>query len=136
MVSLVLVHHIEEVSYSCGATFDDSELLGRLANVCIKDHQCTNPIEKLYYSCDFEYICVHCGKEDQLQVDNDYFPQCQECQNVDRVKRPAKNTDVCMFHTFICPRVYGTNHPQLKQSTRATRRRHAKDTRDTRRKHA
>ena len=26
-----------------------------------------------------------------------------ECQKVDRVKRPAKNTDVCMFYTFICP---------------------------------
>ena len=26
-----------------------------------------------------------------------------ECQNVDRVKRPAKNTDACMFYTFICP---------------------------------
>ena len=25
-----------------------------------------------------------------------------ECQNVDRVKIPAKNTDVCMFCTFIC----------------------------------
>ena len=95
-----------EVSYSCGATFDDLELPGHLANVCIKDHQCTKPIEKLHYSCDFEDICVHCGQEDQLQVDNDYFPQCQECQNVDRVKRPAKNTDVCMFYTFICPRVY------------------------------
>ena len=29
-----------------------------------------------------------------------------DCQNVDRVKKPAKNTDVCMFYTFICPRVY------------------------------
>ena len=29
-----------------------------------------------------------------------------ECQNVNRVKRPAKNTDVCMFYTFIWPKVY------------------------------
>ena len=31
-----------------------------------------------------------------------------DCPNVDRVKRSAKNTDVaiCMFYTFICPRVY------------------------------
>ena len=26
-----------------------------------------------------------------------------ECQNVDRVKRSAKDTDVCMFYTLICP---------------------------------
>ena len=26
-----------------------------------------------------------------------------ECQKVDRVKTPAKNTDVCMFYIFICP---------------------------------
>ena len=29
-----------------------------------------------------------------------------ECQNVDRVKKPAKNTDVCMFYTCIFPRVH------------------------------
>ena len=50
------------------------------------------------YSCDFEDMCVHCGQEDQLQANNDYFSQCQECQNMHRVKRPAKNTDVCMFY--------------------------------------
>ena len=84
---------LEEVSYSCEATFDNLELPCYLANVCKKDHQCTDPIEKLYYSC------VHCGQENQLQVDNDYFPQYQQCQNVDRVKRPPKNTDVYMYVT-------------------------------------
>ena len=73
--------------------FDDLELPSRVVNICIKGHQCTNPIEKLCYSCDFGDIRIHCG-QNQLQVDNDYFPQCQECQNVDRVKRPAHNTDV------------------------------------------
>ena len=32
--------------------------------------------------------------------------------------------------------MYGTNHPQLKRSTRATRRRHACDTQKTRVRHA
>ena len=25
-----------------------------------------------------------------------------ECQNVDKSKKTSKNTDVCMFYTFIC----------------------------------
>ena len=27
----------------------------------VKDHDCGDPVEKLYYSCDYEAICIHCG---------------------------------------------------------------------------
>ena len=37
---------LEDVSYLCGATFNDLELPGCLVNICIKDHRCTDPIEK------------------------------------------------------------------------------------------
>ena len=52
------------------------------------------------------YVCVHCGQEDQLQVDNEYFPQCHECQNVNRVKRPAKYTNVRMYVLYAQEYVY------------------------------
>ena len=43
-------------------------------------------------------VCEMFGKFIKFTVE-----MFSECQNVDRVKRPAKNTDVCMFCTFICP---------------------------------
>jgi len=33
--------------------------------------------------CNFEDICVHRGQEENLQVCEVYFPQCQECQEVE-----------------------------------------------------
>lgn len=50
--------------------------------VFIKDHDCLDPIEKLYFSCGYEPCCIHCGNylhgysED---VDEDVYPQCEEC---------------------------------------------------------
>ena len=51
---------LDDISYTCGMVFEELELLGRLKNVCIKDHKCYDPIEKLYYSCEFDLIWVHC----------------------------------------------------------------------------
>lgn len=31
-------------------------------DVYIKDHDCYDHVEKLYYSCGFELICIHCGE--------------------------------------------------------------------------
>ena len=55
---------LDDISYTCGTTFDDLELPGRLTNVFVKDHNCADSIEKLYYSCGFEPICVHCASEE------------------------------------------------------------------------
>ena len=54
---------LDDISYTCGTTFDDLELPGRLVNVFVKDHSCSDGIEKLYYSCGFEPICIHCASE-------------------------------------------------------------------------
>ena len=44
---------IEDMSYTCGATFEDITMPEGLESVCIKVHNCYDPIEKLYYSCGF-----------------------------------------------------------------------------------
>ena len=54
---------LEDVSYTCGATFEDIELPEELNSVCVRIHKCFDPIEKLYYSCGFpEVICIYCSK--------------------------------------------------------------------------
>ena len=71
---------LEDVLYTCGTTFDDLEIPGRLTNVFVKDHSCEDNIVKLYYSCSFEPICVHCASEEVTDaVDSDFLPQCQVC---------------------------------------------------------
>ena len=51
-----------------------------------------------YYSLSKLNVCEMFGKFVKFTAE-----MFSECQNADRVKTPAKNTDVCMFCTFICP---------------------------------
>ena len=37
-----------DISYSCGALFDDLDFPAGLESVCVRDHHCGDPIEKLY----------------------------------------------------------------------------------------
>ena len=82
---------LEDVSYSCGTAFEDVEMSGRLSNVFV-DHDCTDGIEKLYYSCGFEAICVYCASEDleDTHRDSPFLPQCQECtqSHKQRIRKP------------------------------------------------
>ena len=55
-------------------------------------------IEHESYSICYKRVCEMFGKFVKFTAE-----MFSECQNVDRVKKPAKNTDVCMFYTFICP---------------------------------
>ena len=72
--------------------FSDLDLTGRLKNVCVRDHACKDPIEKLYYSCDFEPICCQCASAD-VSSDNEYLPLCQQCkeQGISRTRRPQRS---------------------------------------------
>jgi len=38
---------LDDVSYTCGVLFSELNLAGRLNSVCVKDHTCSDHIEKL-----------------------------------------------------------------------------------------
>ena len=84
---------LDDVSYTCGVSFSDLELPGRLKNICVRDHKCRDPIERLYYSCDFEPICINCASQN-VQPSAEYFPLCPDCQEQGIVptKRPKRST--------------------------------------------
>ena len=49
--------------------------------VYVKDHDCNDHIEKLYYSYGYETCCIHCGEYVHGNEDDDcFYPQCDECQ--------------------------------------------------------
>ena len=68
---------LSDVLYSCGASFEDIEFPDGLESVCIREHNCGDPIEKLYYSAD--PICYYCGSEDIIEVSEDIYPLCRNC---------------------------------------------------------
>ena len=60
---------IADVSYSCGATTDDLILPDTLKSVAIRSHNCSDPIEKIYYSAyKDDPICIHCGGSNHLAL--------------------------------------------------------------------
>ena len=78
---------LEEFEYSCGASLRDLELTDKFDNVEIRDHNCHDPIEILYYSAKYEPICVHCGSDQPFSDDKEY-PICSVC--VSAGKQPLK----------------------------------------------
>jgi len=83
---------LDDLSYTCGVMFSELDLPGRLKNVCVKYHKCTDHIEKLYYSCDSEPICCWCASEDVTSGDVEHLPVCQDCKElgVSLIKRPQR----------------------------------------------
>ncbi len=55
---------LEDVKYLCGALFDELELPPQLETVCVRDHNCCDPIETLYYSAEYNLICYYCASKE------------------------------------------------------------------------
>ena len=61
------------LSFSCGAQLQDSDLPDSVEEIVfVRKLACEDPIEKLYYSAQFEdIICVHCSGPVQPWSDNE-----------------------------------------------------------------
>ena len=76
---------LDKYTYSCGAELSDLNLDG-FPLVYVRHVQCHDPIERLYYSAGYPPICIYCGK-DQSPTNSSFYPQCDECQNREAIKR-------------------------------------------------
>ena len=65
---------------------DDLDLPAGL-KVYIKDHDCGDHIEKIYYSCGYEPLCIYCGEYLRDVEEADYYPQCEDCKEPQVAKR-------------------------------------------------
>ena len=83
---------LDDVSYSCGASFEDIEFPDGLESVCIRDHNCGDPVERLYYSAEYDAICYYCASENiSSEVPTDVYPLCSNCSNSkEHVKKRSK----------------------------------------------
>ena len=83
---------LDDILYTCGMTFDDLDLPGRLVNVFVKDHSCADSIENLYYY-DFTSLFVSIVHQKKLDtVDSDFLPQYQQCMQLEHVRKPKKKS--------------------------------------------
>ncbi|XP_065883057.1 uncharacterized protein [Dysidea avara] len=72
---------LEGMSFSCGAPLQELELPSDLIDtVFVRNLNCHEPIEALYYSAKYEPICVYCAKP-QGFTDDKQYPQCSDCKD-------------------------------------------------------
>jgi hypothetical protein len=57
--------------------------------VFVKDLDCKDCMENIYYSVDHEAVCFFCGRESTRRDDVDYHPQCNDCSALPPVKKRA-----------------------------------------------
>ncbi len=69
------------MSFSCGSPLQDLELpLDLTDKVYMRDLNCHEPIEILYYSAKYDPICIYCGQPEPFKNEKEY-PQCDSCQD-------------------------------------------------------
>ena len=81
---------LEYISYTCGFAFEDLD--SNELKLFVKDHDCMDPIEKLYYAARPEDpICIYCGLELDADVmsDEDFYPKCEECPPGEKISKRA-----------------------------------------------
>ena len=69
---------LDDLSLSCGADLLEAGLLPELNGVVyVKKMYCNEPIDRLYYSTNFDDICVYCaGDVPPWSNTEEFYPQC------------------------------------------------------------
>ena len=75
----------------------DDIILPHELDISIKDHDCGDHIEKLYYSYRYQRICMYCGEYlDDADEDASTYPQCLDCEEPEISKRWKDNSVYCI----------------------------------------
>ena len=70
------------MSFSCGAPLQELDLPSDLIdNVFVRNMNCHEPIEALYYSAKYEAIYVYCAKPQRFTDQTPLYPQCSDCKD-------------------------------------------------------
>ena len=87
---------LSDVSYTCGARIDDLQLPEQLKCVEIRAHQCSDPIERLYYSAyPDDTLCIHCGSTENIveREDTTVYPFCTACTTKVRMCKRTRRSE-------------------------------------------
>ena len=74
-----LEQELDGLMFTCGSSLEELELPAPLNEVYVRNVNCADPIEKLYYSAGYDPICIYCAAN--VTADRpEYYPQCCECK--------------------------------------------------------
>ena len=79
-------NYLEDVSYSCGVSFQELDVPESLTCVYVLEHNCYDPVEPLYHTAGFDPICVYCASEVQDSGASENYPMCDSCQEKEPIK--------------------------------------------------
>ena len=84
---------LDDLSFSCGADLQEAGLPSELDGVVyVKKMYCNEPIERLYYSANFDDICVYCaGDVPPWSNTEEFYPQCDNCADKPRIANVKKS---------------------------------------------
>ena len=84
---------LEDLSFSCGAELQDIGLPAELEGVVyVKRVYCNEPIERLYYSANFDDIYIYCaGDVPPWSNTKEFYPQCEDCSDKPRIVNVKKS---------------------------------------------
>ena len=73
-----LEQELDGLMFTCGSSLEELDLPAPLKEVYIRNVNCADPIEKLYYSAGYDLICIYCATD--VTADSpEYYPQCSDC---------------------------------------------------------
>jgi hypothetical protein len=71
---------LSDISYTCGAKFSELDLPASLDCVEVREHQCSDDIEKLYYTAyPTDVLCIRCGTVENIECEDSMYPICTGC---------------------------------------------------------
>ncbi len=79
-----------DLSFSCGAALEEADLPKEFESVVyVIKMSCHEPVEKLYYSANFDDICIYCADEEAgtWSSTEPYYPQCQDCADKPKISK-------------------------------------------------
>ena len=69
---------LNDYDYSCGAALSELNLPEEYKDVEIRDHECFDLVERLYYTAKYTPICIYCSMEQPFTKEKEY-PICNNC---------------------------------------------------------
>lgn len=90
----------DDLSFSCGTDLQDAGLPAELEGVVyVKKMYCNEPIERLYYSANFDDICVCCaGDVPPLSNTEVFYPQCDNCADKHHIANVKSLKTMCNLY--------------------------------------
>ena len=82
---------LDGLSFSCGSQLNELDLHNDLLSVMfVRDSQCNDPVEALYYSVNYTAICMYCCADmdcSETVTSREYYPQCEDCATKNKISR-------------------------------------------------